>query len=133
MEFQFRRVPRWIVAVGIAGALYSLITRGPLAALICALGAAGSWWNYLHLVNATTWIVTSASQPAGQAMGGFGIVRAMGGMFLRFAIVAGGALAILEYSRNSLIPLFLGLFASFIGVGLEIVYELVWKKNTTSG
>jgi hypothetical protein len=129
MEFQFNRVPRLIVIVGVAGAIYCLLTRGPLAAAICALGAAGSWWNYRHLVSTTGWIVTAAAQ-GGSATGTF---RLVGGIFLRFAIVAGGALAILEYSRNSLIPLFLGLFASFIGVGLEIVYELVWKKPTNSG
>jgi hypothetical protein len=128
MVFQFRRVPRWIVAVGVGGTIYSLITRGPLAGLVCAVGAAGSWWNYRHLVNATTSVVNNAASG-----GGTGVVWAVGGMFLRFAIVAGGALAILEYSRTNLIPLFLGLFASFIGVGLEIIYELVWTKNTTSG
>jgi hypothetical protein len=129
MEFQFNRVPRLIVLVGVAGAIYFLLTRGPLAALICAFGAAGSWWNYRHLVSTTGWIVTAAAQ-GGSSTGTF---RLVGGIFLRFAIVAGGALAILEYSRNSLIPLFVGLFASFIGVGLEIAYELVWKKPTNSG
>jgi hypothetical protein len=128
-EFQFNRVPRLIVIIGAAGMVFFLFTKGPLDALICGLGAAGSWWNYRHLVTTTGWLVTAAAQGGP----GPGIVRLAGGIFLRFAIVAGGALAILEYSRNSLIPLFVGLFASFIGLGLEIVYELVWKKPTNSG
>ena len=129
MEFRFNRVPRIIVFVGIAGTLYFLITGGPIAAVACALGAAGSWWNYRHLVSTTGWLVNAAT-PHGERPG---TVRLVGGMFLRFAIVAGGALAILVYSRNSLIPLFVGLFASFIGVVLEIIYELVWIRPTNSG
>jgi hypothetical protein len=126
MEFNYERVPRLILVVGAIGTPVAGFIGGALASAVFALGVLGSWWNYSYLVKAVTTLTSAAAgqtSPSG---------RIVAGLFLRFLVLGAGAIVILKYSRPSLIPLLVGLLASFIAICLEIVYELLWK-STKSG
>lgn len=128
MEFHYERVPRWIYIVGAAGTPIAGIIAGPWAALGFALGAIGSWWNYAHLVKAVTTLTRSAAEQTAPGAG-----RMVAGLFLRIAVVGGGAIVILKYSKVNLMALLVGLFASCIAICVEILYELLWSTSTKSG
>ncbi len=128
MTFQYDRVPRWIVGIGAIGTPVTGIVDGPMAALGFALGVAGSWWNYRGLVKTVTGLTSAAA-----AGGSPNVVGMVGGLFLRLVILGAAAIAILKYSKISLVALLVGLFASMIAICLEITYELLWAKSTKSG
>jgi len=125
MDFQYDKVPRWILIVGAVGTPIAGILAGLPAMAGFALGTLGSWWNYKHLTRVVKALGKAAVEQTSPAIG-----ASILGMFLRLFIVAAGVLAILKYSKISLIGLLVGLFASCIAIGLEIVYELVWSTKS---
>ena len=127
MDFRYQRVPQWIAVVAAVGVPIAGIAAGPWGALGFALGAAGSWWNYASLVKIVNALAQAAVDQKAPRMGGL-----LANLFLRMAVLAFGSIAILKYSKISLPASMVGLFASCLGIGLEISYELLWK-STKSG
>ncbi len=127
MEFQYERVPRWILLVAAAGTPIAGITAGVPGAVGFALGAAGSWWNYASLVRIVSALARAAVEQKAPHMAGL-----LGSLFFRLLVLTVGSIGILKYSKISMIPLLAGLFAACIGISLEISYELLWK-STNSG
>ena len=127
MNLDLNRITRWIVAVGLIGTPIAGLVAGPWSALGFGAGAFGSWWNYLYLRKAVASLAFAAA-----AQTNSGSARMVAGLFLRFLVLGVGSIVILKYSKTSLVALLVGLFASVIAIGLEIVYELLWK-STKSG
>jgi hypothetical protein len=125
MNFQHQRVPRVIVWVGAVGTPIAGIFAGPWGALGYLLGAAASWWNYTHLQRVVKQLADAAAQ--GKS---FNSASMAAGVFLRLALVGGGAIVILTFTKIQPIPLLVGLFASMIAIAIEIVYELLWSTNS---
>jgi hypothetical protein len=123
MTFQYQRVPRVVIAIVAIGTPTALILAGPLSALGFALGGAASLWNYNHLVKSVTGLTAAAASRTDP-----GTARLLAGFLLRLAVLGGGAIVILKYSRINPIALLAGLFAAFIAIGLELTYELLWKS-----
>ena len=127
MLFDYQRVPRLTLIVAAIGFPIAFILAGPLSALGFAVGAAASLWNFNHLVKSVTTLTAAAASQSDP-----GTARLLAGSLLRLAILGGGAIVILKYSRINPIALFIGLFAAFIAIALELTYELLWK-NAKSG
>lgn len=127
-EFNYRRVPRWILIVGAAGTVIAGILRGITGASGFAIGAAASWWNYTMLVRVVERLGQAAVQQKNPRAGKTTVF-----LFIQLLVLGAIVLVILRYSRINLIALLVGLFASCIAIGAEIAYELLWSTNTKSG
>lgn len=125
MQFRYERVPRWIGFVTVTGTVISGLTTGLLGAAGFALGALGSWWNYQGLVDVVQALARAAVEQKAS-----GTNRAVFRLMFRFFVVAAAILAILKYSRISVIALLVGLFTACIAIALELIYEVVWSTKS---
>jgi hypothetical protein len=130
MNFNYERVPRWILAVTVIGTPIAGITAGPWGALGFLLGSLGSWWNFTNLVRAVKALARAAIEQQSAEQQSAAPTRAVMGLLLRFFLLAAAVLVILKYSKISLIALLVGLFASCIAIALELVYETVWSTKS---
>jgi hypothetical protein len=114
-----RRLQKFILAIGAAGAIAAHIYGGWRWSSGFALGAAASYYNFHNLHR----IVNALGTP--RSTGGLG---AAAWILFRFIMLVLGAFVILKFTQISVNAVFTGLFASVAAVILEAIFELTYER-----
>jgi hypothetical protein len=117
-ERALARITRWTLWMTVGGILVAVIWRGWTWAAGFALGSAVSWLNFR--------LMKQVVDSLGQKRPTRKRVAILAG--LRYALLGGGAYAILHYSRISMTATLIGLFVSVAAVIVEICFELVYAR-----
>ena len=117
-ERALARITRWTLWMTVGGILVAVIWHGWTWAAGFALGSGVSWLNFRFMKQ----VVDSLGQnrPTRKR------VAILAG--LRYALLGGGAYAILHYSPVSMTATLIGLFVSVAAVIVEICFELVYAR-----
>lgn len=112
------RITKVTLALAAGGLIAALAWGGWSWAAGFALGAAVSWLNFRWLKQVVD--ALGQSRPTRKR------VAILAG--LRYALLGGGAYAILRFSSVSMTAALLGLFVSVAAVVVEICFELVYAR-----
>jgi hypothetical protein len=112
------RITKVTLALAAGGLIAALAWGGWAWASGFALGAAVSWLNFRWLKQVVD--ALGQSRPTRKR------VAILAG--LRYALLGGGAYAILRFSSVSMTAALLGLFVSVAAVVVEICFELVYAR-----
>jgi hypothetical protein len=118
VERALGRITKVTLALAAAGLVAAAAWGGPRWASGFALGAAISWLNFRWLKQVVD--ALGQSRPTRKR------VAILAG--LRYALLGGGAYAILRFSSVSMTAALLGLFVSVAAVVVEICFELVYAR-----
>ncbi len=113
------RIGKAMFAIGAGGVIAATVWRGWTWGAGFALGGAASWLNFRWLKQIVD--ALGSSKPTRKR------VAVLAG--LRYALLGGGAYAILHYSPVSVTATLVGLFVSVAAVIVEICFELVYARN----
>jgi hypothetical protein len=113
------RIAKATFAMAAGGVILATLWRGWTWGAGFALGAGASWVNFRVLKQVVD--ALGESRPTRKR------VAILAG--LRYALLGGGAYAILRFSSVSLTATLLGLFVSVAAVIVEICFELVYARN----
>ena len=117
-ERALARITRWTLWMTVGGILVAGIWRGWTWAAGFALGSSVSWLNFRFMKQVVDSL--GRNRPTRRR------VAILAG--LRYALLGGGAYAILHYSRVSMTATLIGLFVSVAAVIVEICFELVYAR-----
>jgi len=118
-ERALERIGKAMVAIGAGGLIAATAWRGWTWGAGFALGTAASWLNFRLLKQVVD--ALGSSTPTRKR------VAVLAG--LRYALLGGGAYAILHYSPVSVTATLVGLFVAVAAVIVEICFELVYARN----
>lgn len=111
------RVTLAILLLGAAGTATCVVIKGWRFALGFFLGTCLSYLSFWR------W------QTVVESIGGASQERRMGGMVVRFAILAGAAYGIVKYLDVTPVAVFLGLLISAAAVIVSILFELIYART----
>ena len=123
-ERAIARLPRWILALAVAGTLFTLVRYGVRTGGVFLLGSIAAWVNLWLVERAARRVTTPDSDvaaPAGKTAGKR--------LFFQFAALLIGAFVIIYLSGFSQAGAFCGFLVCPAAVMLEIVYELFTLKR----
>ena len=115
-ERALRRVYRWMLAVGAAGALAGVALRGWRWGLAFLLGAAAAYLNFYWLHQGVEALGENV-RPTRK--------RVLALVALRYLILGAGAYVIVKIFGIQVVALLIGLFVPLAAIILEILFELV--------
>lgn len=119
-----RRVPRWIVILGLIGTGWAGRMGGWSWAGSFLVGAAAAWFNFRLIEKFVNRLGELAIQGAEQGQPKAGRPRAFL-IFIRFVIFVLGAFVILKFSGLHVLSALCGLLVCPAAVLAEIFYELI--------
>lgn len=119
LEPVLRRIDRWMILAGAAGAVAALILWGWRGAVAFLLGAAASYWNYRWLKRIVDLLGGGAVRPPLRSILLFGA---------RYLLLGIGAYVIVKYSTLSLAAALCGLFVPVAAIIVEILFELFYAS-----
>ena len=112
------RITRGILAIGLVGFVFALLTKGWRFGLGFLLGACTSYlsfWRWRRVVE------TLGSDSKSRRS-----ITAMVGMVARFALLAAAAYAIVRYLEVNPVAVFLGLLVAAAAAIVSVVFELIY-------
>lgn len=107
------RLSKFIVAIGVTGAIVAAIQWGANHAAGFALGAIGAFFN-------VRWLANALLSPKGPA----GVVLA-----LRFGILGGGVYVILKIFEIAPVSILAGLLSASLAAVLEVLFQLFYART----
>lgn len=113
------RIRRFILAIGSAGTVASLLAFGWRVAVGVLIGCAVAWANFVWLKHAVNAMAEKVTQ-TGRGRSGAGTVAKF---VLRYALIGIAAYVIFLSSRQSLWGFFGGLFVAVAAILCEAAYE----------
>ena len=113
------RIVRIGIALAVAGAIYTLATRGPAVAAGFIAGSALSIFSFHTLRR-----LGAGLQPGPAPFRGSAAIFG-----LRYILIGAAAYGIVKLLGISMLPLLAGLFVSAAAVIVEILYELLFLKH----
>lgn len=118
-ERALERIGKAAFAIAAGGLIAVTVWRGWTWGVGFAIGAAASWLNFRVLKQVVD--ALGRSRPARKRV----FVMAA----LRYALLGGGAYAILHFSSVNITAALLGLFVAVAAVIVEICFQLVYARN----
>ena len=112
-----RRITRFILVIGLLGAVALGVAKGIVFGVGFLLGASLSYvsfWRWKKVVD---------------ALGGPPKRRSIGLWLLRFAVLIGAGYAIVKYLEVKPVAVFLGLLVSAAAVVVSLIYELIYART----
>lgn len=119
VERALERIGKAMFAIAAGGLVLATVWRGWTWGAGFALGAAASWVNFRWLKQIVE--ALGSAKPTRKR------VAVLAG--LRYALLGGGAYAILHYSPVSVTAALAGLFVAAAAVIFEICFELVYARS----
>ncbi|MES1260281.1 MAG: ATP synthase subunit I [Acidobacteriota bacterium] len=123
-EHAIARLPRWILALALTGAVAAGLLTGLSAAGGFLVGALAAYLNFRVIERAANRVSRLAGGDDGRPGRGAGVW-----IFIQFSGLVLGALVILNFSGFSRPAAFCGFLVCPAAAILEIIYELVTLKH----